>query len=436
MCYNEFVPESPQALSPEESRRAYEQARLRLARMRVDGGDALRQVLQESMEVAAKTLDVERVGVWLLVNDRRALRCFELYERSKGQHSEGAVLQAADFPAYFRALDERASVPAGNARSNPLTYELRQAYLEPLGIVSMLDASIFRNGRVIGVVCHEHVGTPREWTAEERDFATTMADAVAMRIENAARLEAERRLLAHETHLTELSKMEALGRLAAGIAHDFNNMLSIVLAHASRLATLPAGEERVAESAREIEQAARRGAELAQELLAFGRDRAHEPRVLDVGPVIEEFAGLLQTAVGTGHTVEVSRTGPSGRVLIDRSQLERLLLNLCVNARDAMPDGGRVLIATGEARVGAEADAPGVYVVISVSDEGVGMDDEVRAHAFEPFFTTKAEGKGTGLGLAIVYRIVERCGGFIHIESAPGRGTTFRIYLPRVAAEA
>jgi len=429
------VQESAVDLSPEQSRREYEQARLRLARLRVEGGDTFREVLQQAMEVAASTLDVERVGVWLFVNERSALRCFEVYERSKRAHSEGAVLRSADFPTYFRALDERANVPVADARSDPLTQELGRSYLEPLGIVSMLDAPIFRNGRVIGVICHEHVGAPRAWTAQERDFATSMADTVALRIENAARLEAERRLQAHATQLSELSEMEALGRLAAGIAHDFNNMLSIVLAHASRLAALPGAGEQVVESAREIEQAARRGAGLVQELLAFGRESALEPRVLDVGRVVEEFSGLLQTALGPRHALEVTRAASTGRVLIDRSQLERLVLNLCVNARDAMPDGGGVQITICEVRVGAEAEVPGVYVMLSVSDHGVGMDDDVRAHLFEPFFTTKPAGKGTGLGLAIVYRIVERCGGFIHVESAPGRGSTFRIYLPRVAAE-
>ena len=239
MCYNRIVPESPTVASAEENRRAFEQARLRIARMRVEGGPGLRRVLQEQMEIAARTLGVERVGVWLFVNERRALRCFELYETASGQHSEGALLQAADFPSYFRALHERTSVPADDARADPNTAELRRAYLEPLGILSMLDAPIFRNGQVIGVVCHEETGEQREWTTEERDFASAMADGVALRIENAARLEAESRLLAHESHLAEFSKMEALGRLAAGVAHDFNNMLSVVLAHAGRPRACP-----------------------------------------------------------------------------------------------------------------------------------------------------------------------------------------------------
>jgi signal transduction histidine kinase len=149
----------------------------------------------------------------------------------------------------------------------------------------------------------------------------------------------------------------------------------------------------------------------------------------------ESFASLLQSAVGSQHELRITRSGPSGRVLIDRSQLERLLLNLCVNARDAMPGGGCIQIAIGEARV---ADAPGgdgVYVMLMVSDDGVGMDEAVQSRLFEPFFTTKPAGKGTGLGLSIVYKIVERCGGFIHVESAPGRGTRFRVYLPRIASE-
>jgi len=208
-----------------------------------------------------------------------------------------------------------------------------------------------------------------------------------------------------------------------------------VLAHANRIPTLPEASPRVVEAAREIEEAARRGAALAQELLAFGRERAREPRVLDVARAAEEFTGLLQTAVGSKHDLRIARAGPSGRVLIDRSQLERLLLNLCVNARDAMPGGGAIQIGIGEARVGDATGGEGVYVVLTVSDEGIGMDEAVQSRLFEPFFTTKPSGKGTGLGLSIVYKIVERCGGFIHVESAPGRGTCFRVYLPRIAAE-
>jgi signal transduction histidine kinase len=378
---------------------------------------------------------VERAGVWLLVNEGRALRCFDVFERSKAQHSEGALLQAEDFPAYFAALEQRTNVPAEDARTNPLTSELSSAYLEPLGIVAMLDAPIFQNGKLIGVVCHEHLHTPREWTQEERDFASTVADGVAQRLETAARLEAESRLVNNAEELAELSKMEALGRLAAGVAHDFNNMLAVILAHASRIPTLPEVTPRVAEAAREIEEAARRGAAFAQELLAFGRERAREPRVLDVARATEEFTSLLQTAVGSKHELRITRTGASGRVLIDRSQLERMLLNLCVNARDAMPGGGCIQVGIGEARVGDAPGGDGVYVMLTVSDAGIGMDEAVRSRLFEPFFTTKPSGRGTGLGLSIVYKIVERCGGFIHVESAPGRGSTFRVYLPRIATE-
>jgi signal transduction histidine kinase len=403
--------------------------------MRVGGDRTLLQVLQASMEVAANTLHVERAGVWLLVNEGRALRCFDVFERSKAQHSEGALLQAEDFPAYFAALEQRTNVPAQDARTNPLTSELSSAYLEPLGIVAMLDAPIFQNGKLTGVVCHEHLHTPREWTQEERDFASTVADGVAQRIETAARIEAESRLVNNAEELAELSKMEALGTLAAGVAHDFNNMLSVVLAHANRIATLPDATPRIAESAREIEEAARRGAALAQELLTFGRERAREPRALDVVRATEEFTGLLQTAIGTKHQLRIARTGPSGRVLIDRSQLERLLLNLCVNARDAMPGGGSIHVGVGEARVGDAPGGDGVYVLLTVSDTGIGMDEAVQSRLFEPFFTTKPAGKGTGLGLSIVYKIVERCGGFIHVDSAPGRGTRFHVYLPRIASE-
>jgi signal transduction histidine kinase len=418
-----------------DDRRAYEVARLRMARMRVVGGDVLGEFLSQALQVAAETLSVDRAGVWLFVDERRALRCFHLYERSKAQHSEGAVLRAADFPTYFRALEERRDIPADSAASHPLTQELREAYLEPLGIVSMLDAPIFRDGQVVGVVCHEHRGAPRQWTAEERDFAGSVADQVALKLEAAARGEAEARMRAHETQWLESHRMEALGRLAADVAHDFRNVLSVIVGYAHELRREGKTSPRVATAAREIGAAAERGVALAKELLGFGREEARATRVIDVGEVIESLAGMLRAAAGPDHPVAIFAARTAGRVLLDRSQLERVVLNLVMNARDAMPSGGTIEVSVLETAVEDGAGAPGVFVVVEVADSGIGMDEATRAHIFEPFFTTKPAGHGTGIGLSFVYRVADRCGGFVHADSAPGRGTRMRVYLPRVAAE-
>lgn len=413
--------------------RAYEAARLRLARMRVAGGPALADVLGEVAVTAAHTLDVERVSVWLLIDERRAIRCYRLYERSRDQHSEGAVLRAADFPAYFDALAERRAIPAADALEDPATHELGPAYLEPLGIVSLLDAPIYREGRVIGVVCHESQ-TPRAWTAQERDFAASVADRVGNAFEEAARRDAEDRARALEDAALEASRMEALGRLAAGVAHDFRNVLAVIVGFAHELRRPGAGlPQRVLDAAAEIERAAQRGVDLAKDLVGLGREEAQPTRVIDVAEVVEGMKGMLRTALGRQHTAEIRTARPVGRVFADRTQIERVVLNLALNARDAMPAGGAVAITVAEACVRDGEGAPGFYAVIEVADAGVGMDAETRARLFEPFFTTRTE--GTGLGMAIVYRIVERCGGFVHVDSEPGRGTRIRVYLPRVAAE-
>jgi signal transduction histidine kinase len=408
--------------------REYEAARLQLARLHVDEGASLAEAVRDATEIAAGALEVDRVGVWFFADERRALRCAVLFERDTGQHSSGAMLRVADFPNYFRAVQERREISAAAARVDRVTYELDEAYLQPLGIRSMLDAPIYRGGEVVGVICHER-RVEHDWTDVERDFAAAAADAVARIFEEDAREDAETRLRAHEAYFGDARKMEALGRLAAGIAHDFRNLLTVVIGCADEIRRSESSPRNTA-AAREILETAERGAALVKDLLAFGREEARTPRVLDVAEVVESLASVLRTAVSRTHPIEIAVTRPVGRVLVDRSQLERVLLNLTLNARDAMPRGGTIRIAVREENV---VNPRGAYVLIEVADEGVGMDAATRERLFEPFFTTKPSGKGSGIGLAVVYRVVERCGGFLQVDSEPGQGTRMRIYLPRVS---
>jgi len=414
--------------------REYEAARMRLARLHVGDGVSQAEALRSATEIAAHALEVERVGVWLFVDEHRAIRCESLFERTGNTHSEGAMLRAADFPIYCRALEERRDIPAVAARDHELTRELGPAYLEPLGIVSLLDAPIYRSGEVAGVVCHEH-SAERQWTDEERDFAGAVADAVARFLEEDALGDAESRLRAQDAYLIAPRKMEALGRLAAGVAHDFRNFLTVVIGCAEeirRASTTP----RVTDAAREILDTAERATALIKDLLAFGREETHAPRVLDVGEVADSMATVLRTAVSGTHPIDVRRQRPIGRVLVDRSLLERVLLNLVLNARDAMPRGGRIGIDVREEQIANGPSKPSIYVLLEVSDTGTGMDAATRDRLFEPFFTTKPAGKGTGIGLSVVYRAVERSGGFLQVDSELGRGTRIRVFLPRVAASA
>jgi signal transduction histidine kinase len=412
--------------------RAHEAAQLHLARLRVAGGASLADALRETTRVAANELKVDRVGVWLFVDGNCAIRCHQLYERKSGRHSEGAVLRAADFPTYFAAIEHRRDLAAADARTSALTSELEEAYLQPLGIVAMLDAPIYRSGQVVGVVCHEHA-SPREWSAEERAFAVSVAETVARQMEESARIEAEARLRASELHFVELEKMQALGRLAAGVAHDFSNLLTVVVGCAHEIKRL-SQDPRLVDAAAQILATARRGTALVKELLAFGRDERSQARVLDVAEALASMRFMLRTAAGSTHPVEIECEAPVGRVLMDRTQLERVVLNLVMNARDAMPSGGSITIRVRETDVHASDGDSGAYVVLEIEDDGVGMDRETQSRIFEPFFTTKPVGQGTGIGLAVVYRVVERSGGFVHVDSEPGAGTRIRVYLPSVGS--
>jgi len=244
-----------------------------------------------------------------------------------------------------------------------------------------------------------------------------------------------------EAQLRQAQKMEAVGLLAGGIAHDFNNLLTVITAYGQLLrAEFADGDER-REEVEEVLKAAARGAELTRQLLAFGRKQVLRPRVVDVNGVVAGVRPMLARLLGADATLD-ARLAPSlSRVEADPGQLEQVLLNLTANAGDAMPGGGRVTIETADVELDAAAVralpglAPGRYVLVSVSDTGVGMDEATRLRVFEPFFTTKGTGKGSGLGLATVYGIVKQSGGAVTVRSAPGEGTTFEIYLPRAARE-
>jgi signal transduction histidine kinase/ActR/RegA family two-component response regulator len=240
-----------------------------------------------------------------------------------------------------------------------------------------------------------------------------------------------------EAQLHQAQKMEAVGRLAGGIAHDFNNLLTVIQGYAEMLAESLKGDVEKDESVGEIMKAAQRAAALTRQLLAFSRQQVLEMQVLDLGAVVAETEKMLHRLIGEDVVVTVVRHPDLDRVKADPGQVTQVLLNLAVNARDAMPEGGRLTIEVSNLLLEAPLEGapepipPGKYVSISVADTGCGMDAETLGHIFEPFFTTKERGKGTGLGLATVYGIVRQSGGYVAVRSAPGAGTTLRTYWPQ-----
>ncbi len=227
-------------------------------------------------------------------------------------------------------------------------------------------------------------------------------------------------------------RMEALGRLAGGVAHDFNNLLTIIGGYSQMLLDGIDAKNPLRKDVEPIVEAAARASGLTRQLLAFSRREMVEAKIVDMNRLITKMDKMLRRVIGEDIDLKLSLRSGIGRILADPGQIEQVIMNLAVNARDAMPTGGRLHIMTdniGSAEVSDGGIAPAAYVLLSICDTGTGMDDETRLHVFEPFFTTKVQ--GTGLGLATVYGIVKQAGGDIEVHSAPGKGTCFRIYLPR-----
>ncbi|MHC4887512.1 MAG: response regulator, partial [Planctomycetota bacterium] len=377
----------------------------------------------------ADVLEVGRVGVWLLTEEGSALQCRSLYSQDTEECTSGEMLRVADYPIYFEAQKSQWVVASDDVSADPHTQELLSDYLQPLGITSMLDVPIRVGEEMIGVVCLEHIGPKRHWQEDELSFARAVSDRLAQVHLTHSRLQMEERL-------QQARKMEAIGQLAGGIAHDFNNQLSGVLGFAEML-TQRLQDPRLRRYAESIEVSALRAADMTQQLLAFSRKGKYLSVPVDLHHLLSEVVTVLQHSIDKRIAIKQILSASSAYTIGDPTQLQNALLNLAINGRDAMPEGGELIFST-DART--LDDAPcghrstqlpaGEYISVSVTDTGAGMSEETQQHMYEPFFTTKPEGEGTGMGLAAVYGTVKNHQGAIEVTSEVGKGTTFRLLLP------
>jgi signal transduction histidine kinase/HAMP domain-containing protein len=403
--------------------------------MRREIGSALSasQTLPESLgacaEILRRHLDLAVVGVWIIGIDEKA--ALELHASAV---APGRTVDASRIPvagaALGRIVRER-QLYVTNSRSKDLAGpDFGWATRE--GLDAFVAQPLLVDDRLVGVLVALAAHALDD--LDSSSFAAAASD-IARHVD---RRRVEGALHESEVQLRQLQKMEAVGRLAGGIAHDFNNLLTVILGRSRLLLEAMTPDHPHCRSVKSIDETAERAALLTRQLLAFSRKQVLEPALLDLGEVVTGMTELLQRLIGEQVELVVVPGGGLGKVKVDRGQIEQVIVNLVVNARDAMPDGGRITIETsvvetsgpdanGHAEVG-----PGAHVRMAVTDTGTGMDAHTRARIFEPFFTTKEPGKGTGLGLATVYGIVRQSGGSIEVDSEPGAGSTFTVSLPQV----
>ncbi|MDR6887288.1 MULTISPECIES: response regulator [Variovorax] len=438
---------------------AFREAELRrLALMEL--GDRIRDI-DSPAEIAyvasamlGERLRVDRAG-YGLVDKAAETISIDRDWTAPGVASLAGLLHFRDYGSYIEDLQRGATVAFADARLDPRTRDNADA-LVALTARAVVNMPLTERGGLVGLLYLNH-GQAREWTQDELDFVRETGDRVRSAIarreaqielqafaeslerqveERAAELEAARE------QLRQSQKLEAVGQLTGGLAHDFNNLLaaisgSLELMRRRAIDGQPAELERYIGVA---QGAVKRAAALTHRLLAFSRRQTLEPKPLNANRLVSDMEELLRRTLGP--EIELERVAAVGlwNVHADPSQLENALLNLCINARDAMPEGGKLVIETAnrwvDARTAKERDMPmGQYVSLTVSDNGVGMTPEVVARAFDPFFTTKPIGMGTGLGLSMIYGFAKQSGGQVRIYSEPGKGTSVSIYLPRHDAQ-
>ena len=397
---------------------AYEGPRLTLARLKVEERGELELALRRALGLAARTLRCTRTSLWFLDRERAWLACRLAHDEAARATAPPPRLDLRRFPRYRDAILERRAVIAPDAQVDPSTCELTAEYLAPLGITSMLDAPVYRDGEVVGIVCHEQVGPPRTWSDADVAFATTTADLITTLHEQADRLDCERELRDHLAALPCVEKLQVLEQLARSVGHDLNNVLTAVLAVSSLLERGGPPPPDLADTLRSCVQV---GADLVAQLRRFGGrpQDAMQPR--PAAEVVADLRPILAALVRDVATLDVAIEAADTSTRVPAALLERIVLNLVTNARDAL-DG-----RPGTIRIRLAEDAGGL--LLEVADDGAGMSDEVLGRIWDPYFTTKPS--GTGVGLASVRRMADDHGIAIDVASAPGRGARFRLVLPR-----
>ena len=408
-------------------RARYSEHLAQLGRLAVDARDP-QVVLREAPAIAAQALQVDLAQVFLLEPDRLSFRVAAAVGALASESIGSTVANRPDTPPGY-VLEQARPVVVTDYRTEH-RYNVPQAYVSA-GLVSALAVPLLDRGRIVGALTVRSREAKR-FGDDEVHFLESMSNLLATSLQRAHSEEA----------LNHAQRLESVGQLTGGIAHDFNNLLTVIQGNLQVLEELPtlAADAHAQQLVGAAARASRRGAELTSKLLAFSSRQVLQPSSIDIGAMLASLANMLRRTLDQRIRIEVEVEPDCPAVFADAGQLESAMLNIAINARDAMPDGGTLRfraerVASLDNHLRAELDNPGAqdddFVAISIADSGSGMSDEVKERAFEPFFTTKEAGRGTGLGLSTVYGFVKQSNGAVAIDSAAGIGTTLRLYIPR-----
>jgi signal transduction histidine kinase/ActR/RegA family two-component response regulator len=432
-----------QALQALRDKRTHSEAITQALTLFLESGDWKRASRQMVEAAIART--ESRLGFAAVVADGKSL-CLLAHkgllwntnanseDSAAHSHTDMDCMELAHLDRMFRQCYHDGKIILSNDSASDPQYEDFPAAEPPLR--NLLAIPLFRENEVVGII---GLGNrPGGYDASHPQRLELLSQATAVLYDSFRRRRRETEL---EEQFLHSQKMESIGRLAGGVAHDFNNLLTSIMGYADLLKAQIRPEETARQSVQEIRHAAERAADLTRQLLAFSRRQILQPRRVDLNHVVADMQRMLARLLGEDIELCSLPSPEPAAVEADPGQIEQVVMNLAVNARDAMPDGGTLTIQTSNLELAASDSQrlpglrPGAYVELSVADTGVGMDERTLAHAFEPFFTTKVRGKGTGLGLSTVYGIIRQSGGTVRVHSEPGEGTRVSVFLPRCAKQ-
>jgi len=423
--------EASEALRARNERNArYEAAMATLTRVEIRDVDESPALLEDIARVVGVALEASSSAIWRYDETGATLTLLAGHP-PLARDAAPPVIELDRFPDLFvHQFMQQEVFVASDPASTPAMASFYSEVLQPLGVRSYLRAHVRSRGRIMGSLVVTDTRGPREWTTDESSFLLAAANLVSARMAQADFLRAQ-------AEMRQVDKLHAIGQLAGGIAHDFNNLLTVINGCADLLG-MSGGDDPALrdELVGAIRDAGARAGILTRQLLLFSRKAAVQPQVVQVNEALARLVPLLRRLLGERVTVRLETAEDLRPVVIDPGQLEQVIVNVAVNARDAMPGGGTLTVTTAnvvydDAWCREHPDhRPGAFVRLTMADTGTGMAPDVRSRIFEPFFTTKERGRGTGLGLATVYGIVTQGGGFLTVDSAPGAGSAFHVHLP------